>query len=182
MRALRLVVSLSVAFLLMSCDTQPTALDESPQLGATHLTDQGAWQMVMDWTRYEDFYAWIPCANGGAGGGSWWSADLAAWGKIHTTPSGNYIEILKVDFRNVEFRLGDPDGELYPFVKVVQQNITHQFQQDGRTLFQMPDNEFYTTPDGRNVKVLYQWRWVIGGDGKPAEMERFVTHCSPAKW
>ena len=127
MRALRLVVSLSVAFLLMSCDTQPTALDESPQLGATHLGDPSEWEMVMPWTLWEDYF-WIPCGNGGAGANFWFSQEIAGFGKRHLTPSGNYLEVDKVEFRNVQARLGSPDGALYPFVKVVQQNVVHQFQ------------------------------------------------------
>jgi hypothetical protein len=181
MRALRLLWCLPVAFLLGSCENQPTTVDESPQFGATHLGDPSEWEMVQDWFLYED-YVWIPCANGGAGATFWWSGEIAGWGKTHVTPSGNYVQIVKVDFRNVEQRLGSPDGELYPFVKVVQQNVTHQFQQDGRTLFHMPDNEFYTSPDGRNLKVQFLWHLVMGGDGNPAEAVRSVTHCSPARW
>jgi hypothetical protein len=185
MRVLRLVPVLSFAFLLVSCDKPPTAIDEAPQLGATHLTDPSEWEMVAPWTRYDNYYVWVPCANGGEGADGWWSAEMAAWGKIHETPSGNYIENLRVGFRNAELRIGAqaPDGVQYPFVKVVQQNVTHSFQQDGRTLFHMQDSEFYTTPDGRNVKVQYLWHWVIGGDGRPAEMERLMMdHCSPGKW
>ena len=46
----------------------------------------------------------------------------------------------------------------------------------------MPDNEFYDSPDGRNLKIQFLWHWTLDGDGKPAEMERLVTRCSPAKW
>jgi len=181
MRVLRFVLALSFVFLLASCDKPPTALDETPQLGATHLTDPSEWEMVMPWTLWED-YLWIPCGNGGVGANFWFSQDIAAWGKMHVTPSGNFVELAKVDFRDVQMRLESPEGDLYPFWKVVQPNVVHQYQQDGRTFIHMTDNEFYYSPDGRHLKIELLWHFVMDGDGKPAGMERMVTHCSPAKW
>jgi hypothetical protein len=181
MRVLRLVPAISFALFLVSCDTPPTALDDAAQLGATHLTDPSEWEMVQDWILWEGD-VWLPCGNGGAGASFWFSQEIAGWGKVHVTPSGNFLEIAKVGFRNVQMRLGSPDGELYPFWKVVQQNIINQYQQDGRTMLQMADNEYYFSPDGRHLKLTWIWHFVYGGDGKPAEVQREMISCSPAKW
>jgi hypothetical protein len=174
MRALRFAAALGAAFVLVACEAPPTDLADGPSFKSAFEED-----MIVPWFYYEG-PQWVPCANGGEGAEFWWSAELAGFGKEHVTPSGNYHEVLKVEFRNVEFR--SPTGELYPFRKVVQQNVVHTFQQDGRTVLKMTDNEFYTDPNGRNVKWQAVWHLVTGGDGHPQEVERFAVHCSPAKW
>jgi hypothetical protein len=173
MRTLRFAAALGAAFLLVACEAPPTDLAEGPSLNSAFQED-----MIVPWFYYADYPTPLSCADGGAGAVFLWSAELAGFGKRHTTPSGNYLEVLKVQFRNVEFR--SPSGELYPFRKVVQQNVTHTFE-NGHTIVHWPDNEFYTTPDGRNVKVQALYHLNIKDDGPP-ELERFTISCSPSKW
>ncbi len=172
MRVLRLVPVLSFACLLASCDKPPTAIDEAPQLMKASEDN-----MVVPWFYWEG-PQWVPCANDGAGAEFWWSAEVAGFGKEHVTPSGNYQQVLTVKFRDVELR--DPSGELYPFRKVEQVNVTHDWD-NGHSALLVLDNEFYSTPDGRNVMWQAQWHLNLGVDGPPT-VERFTTHCSPAKW
>jgi hypothetical protein len=173
MRALRLIGSLSVAFLLVSCEPQPTALDESPQL--VKASDDN---MLVPWFLYEDPGTEYPCANGGAGVLLSWTGEIGGFGTEHLTPSGNYQRVLTVEFRNVEFR--DMSGTLYPFVKVEQTEVT-QVKSDGQTNYHFTDNEFYLSPDGRRLRVQWFYHIVLGADGTPS-VERLMLSCSPAKW
>ena len=173
MRALRLVVLVSVAFLLVSCDTQPTALDESPQL--MKAADDN---MLVPWFWYDDPGTEYACADGGAGAPLSWKGEIATFGKEHVTASGNYHRVVTVEFRNVEFR--DMSGVLYPFVKVEQTEIT-QVKSDGQTNYHFTDNEFYLSPDGRRLRVQWFYHIVVGADGTPS-VERLMLHCSPVKW
>ncbi|MDH4046114.1 MAG: hypothetical protein OEY20_13120 [Gemmatimonadota bacterium] len=166
-------VALGAAFLLVACEVPPTDVADAPSLKSAFQED-----MIVPWFYYADYPTPVSCAAGGAGGEFLWSAELAGFGRTHETPSGNYHEVLKVEFRNVEFR--SPSGELYPFRRVVQQNIAHTFE-NGRTIIHWPDNEFYTTPDGRNVNVRFLYHLNIKNDGPPT-LERFMISCSPAKW
>jgi hypothetical protein len=172
MRVLRLVPLFSFALLLASCDAPPTATDEAPQL--MKASDDN---MLVPWFLYEG-PQWTPCANGGAGADFSWRGEIAGFGKEHVTPSGNYHRVLTVEFRNVEMR--SPTGELYPFRKVEQTEVTN-VQAGGQTNYHFTDNEFYKSPDGRNLKVRFGYHIIVGADGSP-KLERLMISCSPAKW
>jgi hypothetical protein len=172
MRVLRWVPAISFALFLVSCDRPPTALDEAPQLMKAANDN-----MLVPWFLYEGLQP-TPCADGGAGADFLWSGEIAGFGKEHVTPSGNYHRVLTVEFRNVEMR--SPTGELYPFRKVEQTEVTN-VQEGGQTNYHFSDNEFYKSPDGRNLKVRFNYHLVVGVNGPP-KVERLMISCSPAKW
>ena len=173
MRTPHLLAALGAAIVLVACEAPPTDLTEGPSLESAFQED-----MIVPWFYYADYVTPVSCADWGAGAEFLWSGEIAGFGKRHTTPSGNYLEVLKVRFRNLEFR--SPSGELYPFERVVQQNVTHTYE-NGHTIVHWPDNEFYSTPDGRNVNVRFLYHLDVKDDGPPA-LERFTISCSPAKW
>ena len=173
MRVLRLVPGLSLAFLLVSCGEQPTALDEAPQF----MRASGD-NMLVPWFPYEDPGTEYPCADGGAGALMSWKGEIAGFGREHAAPSGTYHRVLTVEFRNVEFR--DMSGVLYPFEKVEQTEVT-QVGSDGQTNYHFTDNEFYLSPDGRHLRVQWFYHIVAGADGTPSA-ERFMLSCSPGRW
>lgn len=179
MRTVQTLLSMLFASILLLGCTEESTLTESHEtaLSKSSQADPSEWKLIFEDTIVPgSYFLDLPCINDGAGETVDMSGTWAWYGKEVETPSGNFMQNLKVVYDDLGFT-GVESGDVWMTDGVKSHLFNHTKKKNGHLYSTQPATEWYVDQDGQRVRFKWLWHIEFDENGDIVKWDERMLTC-----